>query len=560
MAHWSVNGHAMSPCSSLLGLPENTRQIPCCVSEVRWGFGYSKTIKLHRMQNVLRPMQNPWCSSPINLRPMHFVLLLFASEPLFHPCEGPLSEPVSRLSFSKLCEPISLQTIDSLGKTLLAALFQLKTLDFLDKLPGLAYSFHAGQTPVWLDVISAVSWTTDAAGERDPGPSQPFSNRGFWVPANFFTKKLCMSLDAQPSARLSNASDESTRSAASDLDQSHPLILRAVINRELQQLCSTFEEWLPDLSRLHGVAGMIDAYHLAPSRWSYRDGDLFQPDTSDDSETQLPGTDSSTVPLLIRPWPEGVEVPANFPLARYEVLSGFRRLMARLRCTEQAANASRANSALHARSSAEELMAEILIPVVLLHLDDQEAACVVIHSNQGHRPLRPIEWGHTYKKLLDSKVFKSQKELARVMHRQESEVSRGLALAGLDPVVLGAFRSPLELHYTDGPTLKQAWEDDAERLIHRAELAAQDRGMRDRKAVLAALLGTLKEDKPIKEPSMDYEVVVLGVLYFVISTTAAGATKVKVMCKHLCAQAIDMLVRTLEAMGEKDDQDLFKPE
>ena len=204
-------------------------------------------------------------------------------------------------------------------------------------------------------------------------------------------------------------------------------------------------------------------------------------------------------------------------------------------------------------------MLEAFIPVVLLKLDDQTAARVVIQSNQGHKPLCPIEWGRTCRKLLDDGVFRTQKEIAQAMGRQESEISRGMALSGLDPVVLGAFRSPLELHYTDGPDLQQAWKDDAEGLTHRALQAMRHRGQLDRKAVLAILLGTPNEEKPIQVPSTNIEIRIAGVLYFVISTTVKGVTKVKVMRKHLSLKAIDALVKKLKAMGANDHQNFFKP-
>lgn len=368
-----------------------------------------------------------------------------------------------------------------------------------------------------------------------------------------------MTLDAHPSARIALGAGELTHAAALDLDPEPSSSLHTVSGTKLQQLFSTFKDCLPDLSQLHGVAGLMDAYQLAPSRWSCREGDPFHPAAGDDAETQLPDTACSTIPLLIRPWPEDRQQPANFPDATYEVLSGSRRLMTLLRSAAKANNASRTSTTLDSTLRAEELMPKVLISVVVLQLDDQEAARVVVHSNQRHRPLRPIEWGYTYKRLLDDQVFKSQKELARVMHRQESEVSRGLALASLDPVVLAAFGSPLDLHYTDGPDLEQAWKDDRDGLIQRAQKAAQHRGQLDRKAVLSILLGIPHKEKSIKVPSRNIDIEHRGVVYFVISTTAEGKTTIKPTREHLCAEAIDVSVRTLKTMVEQDHQNLFKP-
>ena len=205
-------------------------------------------------------------------------------------------------------------------------------------------------------------------------------------------------------------------------------------------------------------------------------------------------------------------------------------------------------------------MPEVLISMVLLTLDDKQAARVLIQANQGHKSLRPYEWGRTCRQLLDDGVFKTQKEIAQAMNRQESEICRGLALVELDPVVLGAFRSPLELHYTDGPKLQAAWSDDAEGLSRRAQIATQQLGQLDRMAVMAILLGKPDDEKKIKVPPTDIEIWIEGVLFFLVSTTAKGVTKVKAKREHLSPAALAVWVRSLEAMGTDAHGDLFKPE
>lgn len=368
-----------------------------------------------------------------------------------------------------------------------------------------------------------------------------------------------MSLDPQPLALLSLASSGSLNTAACNLDHEHAPGLQAVTDRKLQHLCATFKDALPDMDQLNGFAGKIDVFLLAPSRWAGRAFEPYVHDDDDDPETQLCGTDPDSVPLLIRPWPAGVTPPANFPMARYEVVAGTRRLMARLR-SEESNNASRTGSSSDALSSVDELMPEVLISVVLLALDDKQAARVLIQANQGHKSLRPYEWGRTCRQLLDDGVFKTQKEIAQAMNRQESEICRGLALVELDPVVLGAFRSPLELHYTDGPKLQAAWNDDAEGLSRRAQIATQRRGQLDRMAVLAILLGKPDDEKKIKEPPTDIEIRKEGVLFFLVSTTAKGVTKAKAERHDLSAAALALWVQTLEKMIDDDHEDLFKPE
>lgn len=368
-----------------------------------------------------------------------------------------------------------------------------------------------------------------------------------------------MSLDSQPLDLLSLASSASLNTAAWHSEQERTTGLKAVTETKLQHLCATFKDSLPDMKELNGFAGEIDVFLLAPSRWAGRVFEPFVHDDDDDPETQLCRTDSGSVPLLIRPWPAGVALPANFPLARYEVVAGMRRLMARLRSAESN-NAARTGSSSDPSSSVDEVMPEVLISVVLLALDDKQAARVLIKGNQGHKSLRPFEWGLTCRQLLDDGIFKTQKEIAEAMNRQESEISRGLALVNLAPVVLGAFRSPLELQYTDAPKLQKAWNDDAEGLSYRAQIATQQRGQLDRLAVMAILLGKPENEKQTKVSSTDREIWREGVLFFVVSTTAKGVTKAKAERQHLSAAAHALWVQTLETMIENDHEDLFRPE
>ena len=374
-------------------------------------------------------------------------------------------------------------------------------------------------------------------------------------------KEIEMSLDSQRRALPPDALSESSHPPAWNLDHAHVRGLQAVNDKKLLHLCATFKDSLPDMNQLNGLAGKIDVFLLAPSRWAGRDVDTCIHDDDDDPETQLSGVDPDSVPLLIRPWPAGVAPPANFPMVRYEVLAGTRRLMARLR-SEESNNAARTGSSSNPVSGVDELMPEVLISAVLLALDDKQAARVLIQANQGHKPLRPFQWGGISRQLLNDGVFKTQKEIARVMNRRESEICRGLALFDLDPVVLGAFHSPLELQYTDGPELQKAWKDDAEGLSRRAEVATRQQQQRqlDRMAVLAILLGKSDDEKKIKVSPTEHEIWIKGLLYFVVSTSAKGVTKVKAERQHLLPAALALWIRTLEAMGADDQGHLFKPE
>lgn len=290
-----------------------------------------------------------------------------------------------------------------------------------------------------------------------------------------------------------------------------------------QKVMAQLKAWSPDL-RATGVAGLIDPHLVSPSRWTSRHGDLFRTVGGGELQEQMRESGGNMVPILVRPCLPSAVHP-EFPEARFEVLSGLKRLVVSLRL-------------------------ELDVFAVVVDMTDQEAARVIAQSNRAAVAPRPYEFGCTCERLLADGVFARQNALAAALGVQTSEVCNGLILANLDPLILSAFRSPLELQYGDAGVLKRAWEEDPETMALRAARAAALRGEMDRLAVLALLLRDEEtpESKTAK-PNSDVNVVVEGVLVAVISTTAKGLTTIKLKRKNLSVAAIAALRAALETLG-----------
>jgi ParB-like chromosome segregation protein Spo0J len=352
-----------------------------------------------------------------------------------------------------------------------------------------------------------------------------------------------MSFDFKPSAISAVIAAVSNQSSDSP-GQETIYCPELVQTKSAEELCENFKDWLPDLRSVNGLAGMIDSSFLAPSRWSGRLDSSPHPDNEDTLETHVDALTSSFVPLFIRPWPIDVKRPAEFPHAKYEVLSGGRRLRAHLE-REKNANTPLTDGPL--------------LPVVVLLLDDQEAARLVVQSNRAHRPLRPFEWALLFQQFLTAKIFVSQKSMAKFFGVQESEVCRALKLARLVPVVLKLFKNPLEFQYVDGDSLEQAWTKNPAQLEERARKAFDDHGPLSREDALLILLAEDGQATTDKSQKSEISIPALIGVAFVVSTTANGVTSMKVK-KKLSPQALKALCDSLEALASGIHAASFTPE
>ena len=98
-----------------------------------------------------------------------------------------------------------------------------------------------------------------------------------------------------------------------------------------------------------------------------------------------------------------------------------------------------------------------LLRVEVRDMSDHEAVVAMDVENRHRQDMSPYERGRVYQRLLRSKLFTSQDELARTLNVSASQVSRLLKVAQLPSVVVNAFSSPLELREGWGLDLYDGW-------------------------------------------------------------------------------------------------------
>jgi ParB family chromosome partitioning protein len=129
-------------------------------------------------------------------------------------------------------------------------------------------------------------------------------------------------------------------------------------------------------------------------------------------------------------------------------------------------------------------------------------AIAAMHSeNRERKDISPYERGLSYARWLRSGFFGSQEEIAKALNISASQVSRLLRIARLPSLIVGTFRSPLDICEVWGLELIDAWENPQTRrnLTYKARtLAAQSQHLPAR-AVYRALISSLTPaHKPVR--------------------------------------------------------------
>ncbi|MGH8261740.1 MAG: ParB/RepB/Spo0J family partition protein [Steroidobacteraceae bacterium] len=179
--------------------------------------------------------------------------------------------------------------------------------------------------------------------------------------------------------------------------------------------------------------------------------------------------------------------------------------------------------------------------VELRAMSDAEALAAMHTENRERKDISPYERGLSYSHWLRCGQFASQEEIAKALNISPSQVSRLLRIAKLPALVVGAFRSPLDICEAWGLDLIEAWENPELRrnLTYKARaLAAQSQHMPAR-VVYRALMSSLTPGRKLVRANRD-EVVksVAGVPLFrirhnhravvlVLPTQSASATNLE---------------------------------
>lgn len=176
----------------------------------------------------------------------------------------------------------------------------------------------------------------------------------------------------------------------------------------------------------------IDPTKVVPSRWANRDETSFIGSSFAQLKADIAESGGNVQPIKVRP---STSSPDTF-----EIVFGHRRHRA---------------------------CAELKLPVLAMveQLDDKELFKHMERENRSRADLSPWEQGMMYKLALNEKLFTSREQLAREIGVDPGNLSKALRLADLDPQLLRAFRSPLELQYRWAKPLADALLHERERVL-----------------------------------------------------------------------------------------------
>ena len=211
--------------------------------------------------------------------------------------------------------------------------------------------------------------------------------------------------------------------------------------------------------------------------------------------------------------------------ARYELVAGHRRLEA---CRQ--------------------LNLDVFCLVV--GASDAAAAQAMARTNILHDKPAPYELGFAYVKLLADKVYATQKELAKHLGADESDVSNAQVLACLDSQVLAAFASPLNLRYRDARPLRDAWKKEPDQVVQRiGEVLEHPAGSFSHAQTVDILLGVLPAT-PTDRASGTCKILVHveQTLVATIRTSASGRTVIELAETGWPVERLTALVPRLQAL------------
>lgn len=305
--------------------------------------------------------------------------------------------------------------------------------------------------------------------------------------------------------------------------------LQEELSPHIKSLLAMIKNCAPEIE-LTGLAGDVHPDRLTPSPWIWLPQNYQNVLGSKELEDQMIKFERNIQPIIARRCAPSAIHP-DFPQAQFEVLSGLESMMI---------------------ASRHDLKA----PVLFVEADDEDAARLLVHS----RALSAYEFGYLCKKLKNDKIFRTQKEIAHVLGKQESDVTNAMKLVNLDPAIIDAFAAPTVLQYKDAAELEKTWAQDEIAMRGRAIEATKKRASWTRLQTMALLLGT-RDAQAIEAGQTGSEVHVMyeGTSLFVISTTVQGKTSIQIKAKHLAPQGVDALKAALEQLLNSSAGVYFQP-
>lgn len=219
---------------------------------------------------------------------------------------------------------------------------------------------------------------------------------------------------------------------------------------------------------------LLEPSQVVASRWANRVAASFENAAFEQLKDEIAQAHGNIQPIKVRPL-------ANVD-GRYEIIYGHRRHRA---------------------------CAELQLPVLALveAVSDAELFKQMDRENRLRADLSPWEQGMMYRQALIDGLFASREQLARELGIDPGNLSKALRLADLDPTVLAAFRSPLELQYRWAKPLGDALSADRARVLAAINELAAAGGGPSAKHVFDRLTGSSQPEIRIESIRVDKKIV-----------------------------------------------------
>ena len=249
----------------------------------------------------------------------------------------------------------------------------------------------------------------------------------------------------------------------------------------------------PKTIRRSALANRIEAEFATPTFAAFR--------------REILATGGNVQPIKVRPL-DGV-IDGQY---RYEIAYGHRRHRA---CFEE----------------------NLSVNAIVEEMDDKKLFEEMERENRGRKNLSAWEQGCMYAAAVKANVYPNLLKLTEALGVNYSDAQRAVTLAGLPAAVVVAFPSPLELQVRWAKPLKDAAQDDIERLLERARALHEKRGQLSALEVFDALTQVKK--------SASVEIKAKGKTVATMRSGAKGRTVVEFESDALLGDRRDELLRML---------------
>jgi ParB family chromosome partitioning protein len=190
-------------------------------------------------------------------------------------------------------------------------------------------------------------------------------------------------------------------------------------------------------------ARRIDPQLVDESRYANRNEGSYAGPPWEAFKSELLESQGNVQPVVLRPAPDRE--------GRFEVVFGHRRTRACRECG-------------------------LPVLAVVMPLKDAELFLMMERENRSREDLSPWEQGESYRRALQSGLYRSLRQLAHAVGRDPGIVSRYVAIAELPEPVLKAFGSPVVIQKRWGEKLADAVQRDPDGVVSRAKALAEESG------------------------------------------------------------------------------------